>query len=84
MTVKEQLINEIEQAPEAVIEEVFYYFLFTQFRLKHQQKNLDLFLQNPESQNLESKSIWQLADDFAKDIPEQEWQRLPIDGAEQR
>jgi hypothetical protein len=78
MTVKEQLIHEIEQASETLTEEIFYYFLFTQFRQKQLQKTRDLSVQN-----LEGKSIWQLADEFAKDIPAQEWERLPTDGAEQ-
>jgi hypothetical protein len=29
------------------------------------------------------KSIWQIAEDFAKDLPDTELAKLPIDGAEQ-
>ena len=29
------------------------------------------------------KSIWQIAEDFVKDIPEEELSKLPSDGAEQ-
>ena len=44
MNDKEQLIKEIEQAPDSLVEEVLNFLLFTKSRKKYfqQQRNLDL------------------------------------------
>ena len=44
MNEKEQLIKEIEQAPDSLVEEVLNFLLFTKSRKKYfqQQRNLDL------------------------------------------
>jgi len=39
--------------------------------------------QNPASSSNRSKSIWQLSEDFVKDISPEELALLPSDGAEQ-
>ena len=61
---KEQLIKEIEQAPDSLVEEVLNFLLFTKSRKKYfqQQRNLDLeeklkeMSENPEMQ-AEMKAI---------------------------
>ena len=40
--------------------------------------------ESPESSALlQRKPIWQVADELRESIPEEEWAKLPVDGAEQ-
>ena len=69
MKIKEKLIQEIEQTPEPLLTKTLDYLLFT--KSKDVQKNAVE----------KSNSIWELAEEFIKDLPEDELDKIPIDGA---
>ena len=68
MTAKEQLLQEIEQAPESLV-----------------QSCLELIRSHktpaPSPQN--NKPIWEIADEIIATIPEESFDQIPPDGAEQ-
>ena len=63
MTAKEQLLQEIEQAPESLV-----------------QSCLELILSHKTAQN--NKPIWQIADEIIATIPEESFDQIPIDAAD--
>ena len=73
---KEQLIQEIDQAPDFVVQEVLDFLLFIKVRLKHKIK---------ESQTADSlqppslPSFLQFAEEISAQIPLEEWEKLPKD-----
>ncbi len=69
MTVREQLIHEIEQAPDLVVEEVFDFLLLAKINHHRQQE--------------QQKPFWQFVQELVADIPQEVLDTLPIDGAEQ-
>jgi hypothetical protein len=74
MNTKEKLIQEIEQTPDVIIEEVLNFLLFTKSR--YQDKTTQNNAQN-------SRPIWELADEIVAQIPEDILNQLPTDGAAQ-
>jgi len=81
MQAKERLIQEIEQAPDSLIEEVLDFLLFKQ--AQQQQKLSQASPLKDEETPLNSKPIWELFEEFTKDIPEDVLAKLPTDGAVQ-
>lgn len=90
MTVKEELLSEIEQTSDEVLEEILNFLLFTKAR--HEQRKESPAVENSPTSNEQpssrsshhvGKSIWQMAEDFVKDLPPEELAKLPKDGAEQ-
>ena len=69
MTIKEQLIHEIEQSPDLLIEEVFDFLLLAKLKYHRQQK--------------QPKSFGAFIEEIVSDIPSDILDNLPIDGAEQ-
>lgn len=69
MKIKEKLIQEIERTPEPLLSKTLDYLLMT--------KKQDNKTTSPETSN----SIWQLAEEFIKDLPEDELDNIPTDGA---
>jgi hypothetical protein len=67
MTVKEQLLQEIENSPEPLLQEVLDFLLFTRSRHYAPPR----------------KPIWQVAQDLMADVPPEVIDTLPTDGAEQ-
>ncbi|MBH8575556.1 hypothetical protein I8752_21605 [Nostocaceae cyanobacterium CENA369] len=76
MTAKEQLIREIEQAPDFLIEEVLNFLLFITSRLK-QRVNENQPVES--NQNLPSQSFLNFVDEISLKIPPEEWAKLPSD-----
>lgn len=88
MTSKEQLIQEIEQAPDDLVEEVLNFLLFTKTRQNQQGTNSEstksLEIKQPEQQSeKKSKRIWELFEEFTNNLPEEVIAELPTDGAAQ-
>jgi hypothetical protein len=67
MTTKEQLLQEIENSPEPLLQEVLDFLLFARSRHYSQPR----------------KPIWEVARDLMADVPEEIIDTLPTDGAEQ-
>jgi len=67
MTTKEKLLQEIEQSPETLLQEVLGFLMFTR---------------NTRYTPLQ-KPIWQVAQELMADVPSEILDQLPIDGAAQ-
>jgi hypothetical protein len=74
MTVKEKLINEIEQAPEILLEEFLDFILFAKTRRNDRSSS-----STPQT----NKHIWEIAEELVRDMPPEVLATLPVDGAEQ-
>jgi hypothetical protein len=86
MNTKEKLIQEIEQTPDIIIEEVLNFILFTKSRYQEKiTQDNNHIAQNDLSQNNAQNNlpIWELFEETAENIPDEILQKLPIDGAEQ-
>ena len=73
---REKLIQELDQTPDFVVQEVLDFLLFIKVRLKHkirQEQPTDLQL----SPNL--PSFLQFAEEISAQIPLEEWEKLPKD-----
>jgi len=67
MTTKEKLLEEIEQSPELLLQEVLSFLLFTKSTRYSQPQ----------------KPIWQVAQELMADAPPDIVDQLPTDGASQ-
>jgi hypothetical protein len=67
MTHKEQLLQEIEQAPEALIEELLQF-------LRTAKANL-----SPAVSTAETQPFWEAIAEISNEIPLEEWEKLPQD-----
>mgnify|MGYP006289999873 FL=1 len=74
MTIKEQLLRELETAPQPVIEEVFDFLLLAKIK-HHRSSSYD------QSEN--TQSLGAFAEELVADIPEEVLNELPTDSAEQ-
>jgi hypothetical protein len=79
MTVKEQLIEEIQQAPDSLIEAMLDFLLFAKARRNQQTQELP----TPKASESPSRPIWELFEEFADQVPEEVAAKLPTDGAVQ-
>lgn len=75
MSTKEQLIQEIEQSPEYIINEVLNFLLFLKLRLKERLVT-DYIPENPINK---SNSILDMIDEITQEIPQSELEELPTD-----
>jgi hypothetical protein len=78
MNAKIQLIEAIEQAPEALIEELLDFLLFAQTR--RQQPSKEKTVPQPTPAH---KPIWEQFEDFTRELPPDAIAQLPTDGAAQ-
>ncbi|MBD2386660.1 hypothetical protein [Cylindrospermum sp. FACHB-282] len=88
MTSKEQLIREIEEAPDNLIEELLDFLLFAKARRNQQNTGsnsvIQLTVESREQQlQPKSKPIWEIFADFTNELPEEVITQLPTDGAVQ-
>ena len=81
-------MREIEQAPEPLVKEVLEFLLFT--KTKHNQtiSLLEVEAQSCAARTAEvseqnNRPVWELFDEFTKDLPDEVLAQLPTDGAEQ-
>lgn len=82
-TAKEQLLNEIEQAPDAMIEEVLDFLLFIKSKQNGSEADHHKKTDASQTEVKVGQSLWDLAEKFIQDLPEEEIAKLPTDGAEQ-
>ncbi len=75
-TVREQLIQELDQTPEFVIQEVLDFLLFIKLRLR-QKVQEDQSSDSHQSFNL--PPFLKFVEDISAQIPEKEWEKLPKD-----
>jgi predicted nucleic acid-binding Zn-ribbon protein len=73
MTIREQLIQEIEQAPDSLVEEVLSFLQAAKTKLSQTE--------HPSDQT--RKPIWEVAEELIADIPPEVLEKLPRDGAAQ-
>ena len=83
-----RLTEVIESAETLSIEDQLNLIAHLAQRLSHARSTSQQSLQSDRIQvqtelNKKGKSIWQIAEDFVKDIPLEELNKLPTDGAEQ-
>ena len=76
MTVKQELIKEISQAPDFLIEEVLNFLLF--IKIRFQQRTSDSQAEN-FTDTIPSESFLNFVDDITSEIPQSEWEKLPSD-----
>jgi hypothetical protein len=75
-TAKDQLIQELDQTPDFVVQEVLDFLLFIKVRLKHKikEKQTDRLQQTPSL-----PPFLQFAEEISAQIPREEWEKLPND-----
>jgi hypothetical protein len=73
---KEQLIQELDQTPDFVVQEVLDFLLFIKVRLKHKIKEdqTDSLQQSPSL-----PPFLQFVEEISAQIPTEEWAKLPSD-----
>lgn len=77
MTAREQLLREIEQAPEAMVQTVLDFFLF----VKQRQQ---LKTESSQAAEPEANGVLDLLEDIEgiqSQVPEVEWDNVPHDGS---
>jgi hypothetical protein len=79
VTTREQLLQEISNAPDFLIEEVLDFLLFAKTR---RQQSVSVTEPVPASVQ-PSKPIWEVFEEFADQLPESIASTLPTDGAAQ-
>jgi hypothetical protein len=73
---KEQLIQELDQTPDFVVQEVLDFLLFIKLRLqKTVRENQTTGSQQPPS----LPSFLQFIDEVSAQVPREEWEKLPKD-----
>lgn len=76
MTIKEQLIQEIDQLPESILGQILAFVLFLKNRL------FEITSQLPTTSNStpeEPNVLLKLAEMATRDVPEEAWKDLPPD-----
>jgi hypothetical protein len=75
MTFREQLVREIEQAPDALIEEILDFCLFLKQRKANEPLNQDL------APAIGILNLLEQVKEIQSQVPADEWTKLPHDGA---
>lgn len=87
MTAKEQLMRELEQAPEPLILEVLNFLLFTKASRNHSISHPDVKAESGVTHTAateqNNRPIWELFEEFTQDLSDEVIAQLPSDGAEQ-
>ncbi len=75
MTIREQLVREIEQAPDALVQELLDFYLF----IKQRRDSA-----NPDAAPMPQSGLSTLLSEvqaIQAEVPAEEWDKLPHDGA---
>lgn len=75
-TIREQLIQELDQTPDFVVQEVLDFLLFIKVRLKHkiqEEQTAD------PTQSLSLPPFLQFVEEISAQVPREEWEKLPKD-----
>ncbi|MEA5419189.1 hypothetical protein VB712_08095 [Spirulina sp. CCNP1310] len=78
MSTKDQLIQEIDQAPDFLLEEVLNFFLFLKLRLS-ERNNLNEFVSSPSAHS--TPTFLQKAQKISQQLSEHHTEKLPADFA---
>jgi hypothetical protein len=86
MTVKEQLIQEIEEVPDLLLEELLDFLMFIKTRRVQEASVVQSSVEEANVEVLdqtsqEYKPIWKVAEELVADIPLDVLEKLPRDGA---
>jgi hypothetical protein len=73
---KEQLIQELDQTPDFVVQEVLDFLLFIKVRLKHKSREEQT---NSAQQSPSLPPFLQFVEEISAQIPKEEWAKLPSD-----
>ncbi|MFM7425561.1 MAG: hypothetical protein ACKO7W_11300 [Elainella sp.] len=74
-TAKEQLIQELDQTPDFVVQEVLDFLLFIKLRLRHKiEEQTDSSQQSPSL-----PPFLQFVEEISAQVPREEWEKLPKD-----
>lgn len=73
---REQLIQELDQTPDFVVQEVLDFLLFIKVRLQHRSRNeqIDTSQQAPGL-----PPFLQFVEEISAQVPQEEWKKLPSD-----
>lgn len=77
MSAKEQLLNEIKNAPDAMVEEILDFCLF----LKQRQQTKPQESAAPTSQTSGILDLLKQVEAIQSQVPAEEWDKLPHDGS---
>lgn len=85
MTIREDLIKAVEQAPDSLVQEVFNFLLFTKTRQQHDTTKAAASIdETPVADRSNSgESLLEMIDRITADMTAEEIAQLPTDGAEQ-
>jgi hypothetical protein len=75
MTIREQLVKEIEQAPDALVKELLDFYLF----IKQRRDSANLGAELPPQSGL--LTFLSEVQAIQTEVPTQEWDKLPHDGS---
>ncbi|MBD1842870.1 hypothetical protein H6F89_05475 [Cyanobacteria bacterium FACHB-63] len=75
-TIREQLIQELDQTPDFVVQEVLDFLLFIKVRLKHKIQE-EPITESEETTSL--PSFLQFIEEISAQVPKEEWEKLPKD-----
>jgi hypothetical protein len=73
---REQLIQELEQTPDFLIQEVLDFLLFIKVRLNHRIRE-DQTVDSQQAPSL--PTFLQFVEEISSQIPKEEWEKLPKD-----
>lgn len=73
---KEQLIQELDQTPDFIVQEVLDFLLFIKVRLQHKAEENQ---PNSSQQSPSLPSFLQFVEEISAQIPREEWEKLPKD-----
>lgn len=80
MTVKEQLLQEIERLPEALLEQVLNFLLFVKQRFQERLQSLIAQPPSPSpSSSQPTPNVLLDIIEIGRQVPEEEWANLPAD-----
>jgi len=77
MSAKEQLLNEIEDAPDAMVEEILDFCLF--LKQRQQAKAEKSVSQKPQASGI--LDLLERVREIQSQVPAEEWDKLPHDGS---
>ncbi|NJN91648.1 MAG: hypothetical protein HC878_15655 [Leptolyngbyaceae cyanobacterium SL_5_14] len=77
MSAKEQLLNEIECAPDAMVEEILDFCLF--LKQRQQARAEKLVVSVPQTSGI--LDLLKRVEEIQAQVPLEEWNKLPHDGA---
>ena len=80
MTAKELIIQELEQVPEPLLEEVLDFLRFLKTKQEREQlENQTVKLSGEIVHDPTARPIWEIAQEIGAQVPDEEWSKVPTD-----